>query len=140
MAACELLQLCITGKKLLTAQHFCFPKPLMNYLGISSSDMENEEPLLSACQGAAFGKSSPTAVMLHVSEQSHGPAELAVLLPAGQRTSSLPAKATARSGSFVPELQERSSPAPPPPRLFLPATCSRHLPSAKTVEKLGTDL
>lgn len=82
----------------------------MNYLGISSSYTENDQPLLSvgclsACQGAASGESSPIS-LLHVPEQSHGTAELSAVLPAGQRTSSLPTKAATRSRSFVPELEE----------------------------------
>lgn len=122
----------ITGKKSLTAQYFCFPKPLMNYLGISSSYMENDRLLLSvgclsACQGAAFGESSPTVTLLHMPEQSHGTAELTAVLPAKQRMTSLPTKATSRSRSFVPELEERSSPAPPPPAFSslrrAPGTC-----------------
>lgn len=103
----------------------------------------------STCWGAAFGISIPIPVTLCVSQHSHGTAEFAAALPAGQNNTGSRCKGyLTRSRSFFPELEEQSSPAlsplPPPafssPLLHLPETCSRHLPGAKTIEKFGTDL
>lgn len=93
-----------------------------------------------SCRGAAFGKGIPIPVMLVCLS-----AELA--LPAGHQLS-LQKVSYQEQEHFFPELEERSSPVPSPPPspalssplLHLPATCSRHLPSAKNIEKAGTDL
>lgn len=62
---------------------------------------------LSACQGAAFGKSIPIPMTLCMLKHSHGTAELATTLPAGQNNASSPYKGyLTRSRSFFPELEE----------------------------------
>lgn len=86
------------------------------------------------------------AIALCVPEHSYGSAELTAILPAGQSNTGSPCKGyPPGAGAFFQSWKSAvhllrlccSSTLPSP---LLPATCSRHLPGAKTIEKYCADL
>lgn len=148
-------------KQLLTAQCFYFPKPLMNYLGNSSSSMLHDRPLLipgswhrlpQHLLGIGFWERHPHDALSWCclcAQAQLWQGRACGHTASGDSSADAPCKGCpVWNRSPFPELEEQSSPAPsppPPPALSSPllrliATCSRHLPAAKAIEKFSTDL